>query len=289
MSEVASDGRQIDEHGAVQPMPTVDADMPLWEAVETVWRALAAESSAMAEAGRAPATLLRDGVLVRVDEAEGVFENYARPSLAERASRVVRFTDRRGNPRYPDQRVVDALMARPASELPGALRATAVTSVPVFARDGRLIQQPGYDAESGIYYRPAPELEGMPALDTRDIEPENLQAAVDLVLDLVADFPFVDESDKAHAIGLMLLPFVRELIPGDTPLHAVTATVHRTGKDKLARAMLYPPTARSRPRRRTSTTWSGTRTSSRTCSPATGRTTSRTRPSRCAAGTWPAP
>lgn len=240
MTEHLPDGRAIDEHGAVAPLPTVDADMPLYAAVETVWAALLAESSALAAAGHAPPTLLRDGVLVRINEAEGVFENYSRASLAERASRVVCFTDRRGNPRYPDPRVLDALLARGASEYPGALRATAVTSVPVFARDGRLIQHPGYDAESGIYYRPAPELEGMPELDTRDIEPENLQAARDLVLDLVADFPFVAESDRAHAVGLMLLPFVRELIPGDTPLHAVTATVHRTGKDKLARTMLHP-------------------------------------------------
>jgi hypothetical protein len=50
----------------------------------------------------------------------------------------------------------------------------------------------------------------------------------------------VSEADKAHAVALFLLPFVRELIGGPTPLHLIEAPTMASGKGLLADAMPLP-------------------------------------------------
>jgi putative DNA primase/helicase len=54
------------------------------------------------------------------------------------------------------------------------------------------------------------------------------------------DFPFVSQSDRAHAVALMLLPFVRDLIDGPTPLHDIEAPTPGSGKGLLTRCLLMP-------------------------------------------------
>ena len=61
-----------------------------------------------------------------------------------------------------------------------------------------------------------------------------MQSALDFLFgDLLPDFPFKDESSRVHALALLLLPLVRSMIPGPTPLHLITAPLPRTGKTKL--------------------------------------------------------
>lgn len=58
--------------------------------------------------------------------------------------------------------------------------------------------------------------------------------AKDLIInELFADFPFADEASLAHAVCLLLLPFVRHLIAGPTPLHMVAAPTPGSGKSLL--------------------------------------------------------
>ena len=57
--------------------------------------------------------------------------------------------------------------------------------------------------------------------------------------EVLCDFPFVDQASRAHAIALWLLPYVRPLITGPTPLHFIDAPTAGSGKSKLAKACLY--------------------------------------------------
>ena len=67
------------------------------------------------------------------------------------------------------------------------------------------------------------------------------KSAVNFILDqMLGDFPFVDDASRAHTLSLMLLPFVRSMIRGITPMHYFEATRSRTGKSKLASICLYP-------------------------------------------------
>lgn len=47
--------------------------------------------------------------------------------------------------------------------------------------------------------------------------------------DVYGDFPFEDEASPAHLISLTLLPFVREMIDGPTPIHAISKPAPGTG------------------------------------------------------------
>ncbi|MEJ7639708.1 MAG: hypothetical protein WKF75_17480 [Singulisphaera sp.] len=54
-----------------------------------------------------------------------------------------------------------------------------------------------------------------------------------LLDDLLVDFPFAEQADRANALALLLLPFIRPLIEGPTPLHLVEAAKAGTGKGLL--------------------------------------------------------
>src|SRR5215475_1668179 len=98
---------------------------------------------------------------------------------------------------------------------------------------------PGYHAAARIYYDPKAGAVVPPVPD----EPTaaDLDRARALVLDdLLVDFPFVSDADRAHAVALFLLPFVRELISGPTPLHLIEAPTMGSGKGLLADALLLP-------------------------------------------------
>jgi len=55
----------------------------------------------------------------------------------------------------------------------------------------------------------------------------------------------VDDADKAHAVGLALLPYARELIEGATPNHLIEGPCPGVGKGLLADAVLRPATGRN--------------------------------------------
>ena len=74
----------------------------------------------------------------------------------------------------------------------------------------------------------------------RSLKPtaRQVDAARELLLDdLLVDFPFATESDRAHAIAALLLPFVRRMIDGPTPLHLIESPSPGTGKSLLAKAI----------------------------------------------------
>jgi hypothetical protein len=135
----------------------------------------------------------------------------------------------------PPARLIEDMLAEPDAPLP-MLR--TLTDVPIFASDGTLINTPGYHADSGIYYRPASGLVVPPVSERPgEIEVEKAKRIID---DVLCDFPFASDADRAHAIGLMLLPFVRELIAGPTPLTLIDAPTYGTGKGLLAQVCLTP-------------------------------------------------
>ena len=68
--------------------------------------------------------------------------------------------------------------------------------------------------------------------------PVQCQQALDwLQVELLGDFPFARPSDRAHALAALLLPFVRHLIKGPTPLHLIEAPTEGTGKGLLAEVL----------------------------------------------------
>jgi len=128
----------------------------------------------------------------------------------------------------PSDKQVKDILATPNLPLPVLTR---ITEVPVFGPDGTLQTQPGYHTASRTYYQPAPGVEILEIPD--EITDGHIQAAVDIFQDITCDFPFKHPADRAHAFCLWLLPFVRDLIPGPTPLHLIEGPSPGSGKGLL--------------------------------------------------------
>ncbi len=147
-------------------------------------------------------------------------------------------TDKNGNRtrvfQPPPGFLVKHLMAAPVADtpVPGLNR---ITDIPVFDRDGDLIDQPGFHHASGIFYNPAFYIEPIP----ERVSVADVNKAKDLLLrDLLVDFPFAGAGDKHNAIGALLTPFVREMIIGPTPMILAEASLPRSGKGLLIESIL---------------------------------------------------
>jgi putative DNA primase/helicase len=56
----------------------------------------------------------------------------------------------------------------------------------------------------------------------------------------LGDFPFDGEASRQHALGTLLLPFVRLMVNGPVPLQCADASTPGTGKGLLQRALMFP-------------------------------------------------
>lgn len=130
----------------------------------------------------------------------------------------------------PPSELARDLLVLPEPRLPAL---EGIVSAPVFLRWGRLLATPGYDAESRLWYEPSRDLQ-LPAIPQVPTEAD-VEGAVQLLTeDLLVDFEFAAESDLAHALAALLLPFVRRLIDGPTPVHLLEAPTPGSGKSLLA-------------------------------------------------------
>ena len=138
-----------------------------------------------------------------------------------------RRTSRSGDlvPAHPPAVLLKNLLATPDPALPVL---AAIVTAPVFGHDGSLVTEPGYHAATRLLYEP-PLGFVLPAVPERPSSAET-DAARTLLLDgLLGDFPFTSEAERAHALALILLPFVRALIDGPTPLHLIEKPAPGTG------------------------------------------------------------
>ena len=139
--------------------------------------------------------------------------------------------------------VVQDMLVEPNSPLP---RLTRIIEVPVFESDGRLVVAPGYQPASGIYYDPAPGFL-VPDIPEHPSRRDLITARRLLRDELLGNFPFVTEADRAHAIAMPLLPFARSLVTGPTPLHLIEKPTPGTGGTLLAQIAAVPALGRPAP------------------------------------------
>lgn len=133
-------------------------------------------------------------------------------------------------PSRPDKDLVKDMLAIPKAELPPL---DGVVTAPVFVGEGELVTQPGYSPAARLWYHQRPGF-ALPAAVPSRPTVEDVAAARELIEDLLFDFPFDGEADRANAVALLLLPFVRRMIDGVTPLHLISAPSPGSGKGLLA-------------------------------------------------------
>ncbi|MBS1853912.1 MAG: hypothetical protein JST11_00990 [Acidobacteria bacterium] len=109
----------------------------------------------------------------------------------------------------------------------------SVVRTPMFGRDGALIATAGYHRADAVWLfsDPALEIGEVPSCPTGE---EIAHARSLLVDDLLVDFPFVRDSDQAHVVAAILLPFMRRMVEGCAPIHLIEAPTQGSGKGLLA-------------------------------------------------------
>ncbi len=144
-------------------------------------------------------------------------------------------------PALPPVPVVKDMLAAPDVPLPVL---SALIGVPAFGPDGTLHAVPGYNPATKLFYAPAPDFAVPPIAETPDAGAVQTARAL-IADDMLTDFPFTGFPERAHAVGLLLLPFVRALIDGPTPLHLIEKPAPGTGASLLVNALFYPALGRN--------------------------------------------
>lgn len=189
---------------------------------------------ALVESNDPPILFVRDGQLARVEYDEtntpkikNLGPNALRGMVA-RAATWIKTGEKSSAECPPPKDVVDDLMA--LGGWPGVPPIVSVTLCPVLSPSGTLRREHGYDPESRFYVA-SPGT--WPAWDG------SLESARDFLLEeLLGDFPFATDADRANALAMLILPVVRPAIDGPTPLHLLDAPVQGSGKSLLAEVCL---------------------------------------------------
>jgi len=138
-------------------------------------------------------------------------------------------------PVFPPSPVMKNMLADPDPPLPQIRR---ITSAPVFGPQGEFSTTPGYNPDTFHFFDDRGLV--IPAVSTAPAKTDVDRAVRFLLDEFLVDFPFVSRSEVAHALSLLLNPFVRDMIDGPTPLYLIEAPTAGTGKGLLASVLLYP-------------------------------------------------
>lgn len=125
---------------------------------------------------------------------------------------------------------VDEVAWRDLPELVGIVR------LPIVRPDGTFVAESGWDPVTGYYYEPLAELRsGL----SRAVPEEPTRAQIDWAVsilrdEILGDFEFLTNADRANAIGALLSPMLRFVYKCPQPIHMCTAHTPGTGKSLLA-------------------------------------------------------
>jgi hypothetical protein len=115
---------------------------------------------------------------------------------------------------------------------PGIRHLEAVVTAPVLLPDGAVLQRPGYHADSGLLYQPAPDVDYSP-IPERPTRADAVRALGEL-LEVVCDFPFAQPEHQGAWLAGLLTPLARFAFDGPAPLFHIDANVRAAGKGLLA-------------------------------------------------------
>ena len=104
-----------------------------------------------------------------------------------------------------------------------------IVETPVLRFNGTVLEVPGYDVATGLLYDPTEAYLPLPEFPSEDDRAEALRD----LFDVVKDFPFAEDADRAAWLASLLTPFVRHAYEGPAPLFGITANVRGSGKGLL--------------------------------------------------------
>ena len=129
---------------------------------------------------------------------------------------------------HPPSWAVQAAHAR--AHWPELRPLEGLVHTPILRPDGTVLEQPGYDKTTALFYSPSREYPPVSANPTR----EDAQNAVAELLDVVSDFPFASDPHRSAWLAATLTPLARYAYFGSTPLTLIDSNTPGTGKGLLA-------------------------------------------------------
>jgi hypothetical protein len=185
----------------------------------------------------------RSGLLVHIVRGiiqnDGIVRGTGAPSitqlpealLRERMTRAVCFFQKSGDSPIPGRAhppawCVKAIASR--GQWDGIRHLTAVVPSPVLRPDGTILQCAGYDDLTGLY---CADSAGVEILDNPSRD--DALKALDVLVDVVRDFPFARLSHNSAWLAFALTPLARHAFSGPAPLTLVDANVRGSGKTLL--------------------------------------------------------
>jgi hypothetical protein len=204
--------------------------------------------AALCEANSPPILFTRGYELARVvASAEGTptLRRVTEPVLRNRLADVATFSCTRGRTATdcaPPQEVAAAVVAR--EQWPAAIPpVTGITETPVLRPDGTILDTPGYDPATRLVYTPSPTCT-VPPIPMAPTAAERA-AALDLLDDLIADFPFVDAASRANALAALITPLVLPVVASPIPLALFDKPAPGTGASLLLEVIALVATGRT--------------------------------------------
>ena len=229
-----------DEAPVFSPPPVNPDELPSIDTQNRPMRDLVADALAAMES-RAAKVYVKSGILVyaRQDESGCHLEAHNEASLRGVLARVADWHGKLGYHVSPPKDVVQDILHAPDHPFQVVHN---VTQWPVFGKDYRVDTTPGYQASPRSYYAPA---EGFAPVISYKPTDAQVSTAIDLLRDMLGEFPFADGSGFAHSLAIMLLPLVRRLIDGPTPLFILDKPCPGTGASLLVSAIVLAITGNS--------------------------------------------
>lgn len=133
----------------------------------------------------------------------------------------------------PPHDAANLFVAGVAEQGTAAPKLKGVVHSPFIRPDGSVRTAAGYDAATGLLHLPPPGLT-VPPPPERPTE-QQVADARDLLLEIIAEFPFVSDDDRASYFGSVLIgPLLRPLVKPPYPITALSAHMPGSGKSLLA-------------------------------------------------------
>ena len=172
------------------------------------------------------------------DPSRKVIRRLPMPSVREFIAATVRFYScdldpKSGRTKRNFQRVpkwsYEAIVKR--GHWPGIPAIRGIVTCPVLRVDGSILQESGFDANSGLFldlHETFPPIPNRPSA-------ADIQRAVKTLFDVVGDFPFANDASSSAWLASLLTPLAREAYAGATgPLFLIDANTRGSGKSLLA-------------------------------------------------------
>ena len=186
-----------------------------------------------------PMVFVQACALVRViPDADGLYriEAFERPSLKGQLARIADFVaERQTNegvidiPEVPSNDIVDDVLSR--GSWPDLPMLVGVSPIPIARSDGTFRVDPGYDADSRLLYLPGKNA-SIPHIIDLPTESDVANAAR-VLWEPFREFPWLDDSGRAHVFVLIFTLLLRPAIDGNVPLFIMLANLPGSGKTLL--------------------------------------------------------